>query len=289
MNLENYRAQPDKPLSHYSTIPEHLLDKKVAKKALKKSRKDLADFQERLYAHDRHAILVCFQGMDTSGKDSLIREVFKDFNVRGVEQHSFKTPTDLELSHSYLWRHYIALPRKGHFGIFNRTHYENVLVTRVHPEYLLAENLPDIHKVDDVTEDFWKMRFDQINSFEKTLAENGTTIFKFFLNLSKKEQKNRLLRRLNLPEKNWKFSAGDLKERELWEDYMMAYEQAIQNTSKENAPWFVIPADDKPMARLTVCQILLEQLEKMKNIKFPQLDDKTAGRLEEFKAILNNE
>ncbi|GAK75875.1 Bll6474 protein [Nonlabens ulvanivorans] len=165
------------------------MSKKEAKASLEKSRRALAKFQEKLYAHDRHAVLVCFQGMDTAGKDSLVREVFKDFNVRGVVQHSFKVPTELELSHGYLWRHYIALPSKGHFGIFNRTHYENVLVTRVHPEYLMAENLPDIKSPDDVNEEFWEMRFEQINNFEKELSQNGTYIFKFFLNISKDEQK----------------------------------------------------------------------------------------------------
>lgn len=209
--------------------------------------------------------------------------------MRGVIQHSFKVPTELELSHNYLWRHYIALPQKGHFGIFNRTHYENVLVTRVHPEYLLNENLPNIKKPEDANADFWKMRFDQINNFEKQLVQNGTIIFKFFLHLSKEEQKNRLLRRLNLPEKNWKFSAGDLKERAIWDKYMHVYEQAIQNTTTQNAPWYVIPADDKPMARLTVCKILLAHLNKLDHIQFPELDTTTASRLEEFKTILNNE
>ena len=289
MEHTDLKATPSKKLADFPTALERPLDKKEAKRELKNLRKELADFQERMYADDRKAVLVCFQGMDTSGKDSLIREVFKDFNVRGVEQHSFKTPTDLELSHNYLWRHYIALPRKGHFGIFNRTHYENVLVTRVHPEYLLNENLPKIRTVDDVTDDFWKMRFAQINNFEKQLVQNGTIVFKFFLNLSKEEQKNRLLRRLRLPEKNWKFSAGDLKERALWNDYMNAYEQAIQNTATDAAPWHVIPADDKPNARLIVTQILVEQLDKLKDVTYPELDQKTASRIDEFKQILNNE
>ncbi|KQC33118.1 phosphate:nucleotide phosphotransferase [Nonlabens sp. YIK11] len=289
MDLDQYKASPDKPLKDYATTPVNPLDKKAAKKALKQSRKDLADFQERMYAHDRHAVLVCFQGMDTSGKDSLIREVFKSFNVRGVVQHSFKVPTQIELSHGYLWRHYIALPSKGHFGIFNRTHYENVLVTRVHPEYLLSENLPDIHKPEDADQEFWQMRFEQINNFEKELTQNGTVIFKFFLNLSKEEQKNRLLRRLRLPEKNWKFSAGDLKERALWDKYMHAYEQAIHNTTTIHAPWHIIPADDKPMARYIVCEILLQQLNKLQDVKYPELDEKTASHLDEFKNILNNE
>lgn len=189
-NPLNYLASGgDIKLSNFDTTPKELLSKKEAKASLEKSRRALAKFQEKLYAHDRHAVLVCFQGMDTAGKDSLVREVFKDFNVRGVVQHSFKVPTELELSHGYLWRHYIALPSKGHFGIFNRTHYENVLVTRVHPEYLMAENLPDIKSPDDVNEEFWEMRFEQINNFEKELSQNGTYIFKFFLNISKDEQK----------------------------------------------------------------------------------------------------
>ncbi|MEP2967962.1 MAG: polyphosphate kinase 2 family protein, partial [Nonlabens ulvanivorans] len=179
-NPLNYLASGDIKLSNFDTTPKELLSKKEAKASLEKSRRALAKFQEKLYAHDRHAVLVCFQGMDTAGKDSLVREVFKDFNVRGVVQHSFKVPTELELSHGYLWRHYIALPSKGHFGIFNRTHYENVLVTRVHPEYLMAENLPDIKSPDDVNEEFWEMRFEQINNFEKELSQNGTYIFKFF-------------------------------------------------------------------------------------------------------------
>jgi len=289
MKYQHLKATPTKKLKDYPTIPDEVWSEKKAKKAMKKARKALADFQEKMYAHDRKAVLVCFQGMDTSGKDSLIREVFEDFNVRGVVQHSFKTPTDLELSHNYLWRHYIALPAKGSFGIFNRTHYENVLVTRVHPEYLLNENLPDIKSIEDVTPDFWQMRFEQINNFEKQLVENGTIIFKFFLNLSKEEQKNRLLRRLNLPEKNWKFSAGDLKERALWNSYMNAYEQAIQNTTTDHAPWHIIPADDKPMARMIVSEILLEHLNMMTDVQFPHLDQKTASRIEEFKDLLNNE
>lgn len=180
-------------------------DKKV-KKQLKKTRKKLADLQDTMYAHGKYGVLVCLQGMDTSGKDSLIREVFKDLNARGVVVHSFKVPTEKELRHDYLWRHYIALPERGKFSVFNRTHYENVLVTRVHPGFIMNENIPGINTVDDINDAFWDRRFDQINNFEKHLAENGTIIFKFFLHLSKKEQKNRLLRRLDLPNKNWKFS-----------------------------------------------------------------------------------
>ncbi|NCQ56661.1 MAG: polyphosphate kinase 2 family protein, partial [Flavobacteriales bacterium] len=171
-------------------------------------RKKLGKLQDTMYAHGKYAVLVCLQGMDTSGKDSLIREVFKQFNTRGIVVHSFKVPTELELNHDYLWRHYLALPSRGKFGVFNRTHYENVLVTRVHPGYILGENIPTINSVDDINEAFWDSRFEQINNFEKHIAQNGTIIFKFFLNLSKEEQKYRLLRRLEKQEKNWKFSPG---------------------------------------------------------------------------------
>ncbi len=285
----SYLAAQDLIISDLKTLPTDLLSKKQAKKELKKYRRELADFQARLYAHDRFSVLLCFQGMDTSGKDSLIREVFKDFNVRGVQQHSFKTPTDLELSHGYLWRHYIALPPKGKFGIFNRTHYENVLVTRVHPSYLLAENLPGIHSIEDVDEDFWEMRFEQINNFEKELSQNGTIILKFFLNISKEEQKNRLLRRLQKPEKNWKFSEGDLAERKLWDRYMVAYQDAINKTNKLHAPWYVIPSDDKPMARLAVAQILQSTLSKYTEVQPPVLSQSDTEQLGKFINVLENE
>jgi len=227
--------------------------------------------------------------MDTSGKDSLIREVFKDFNVRGVEVHSFKVPTDLELGHDYLWRHYIALPARGKFGVFNRTHYENVLVTRVHPGYILGENIPSINSLEDINEDFWDSRFQQINNFEKHISENGTIIFKFFLNLSKGEQKNRLLRRLRKQEKNWKFSAGDLKERKLWNKYQECYEDAINRTSRPDAPWYVIPADDKATARYIVAKILLDALSKYEDIKEPELDEETKANISVYKEQLNSE
>lgn len=260
-----------------------------AKKKLKATRKQLGELQDTLYAHGKYAVLVCLQGMDTAGKDSLIREVFKDFNARGVEVHSFKVPTELELKHDYLWRHYIALPARGKFGVFNRTHYENVLVTRVHPGYIMGENIPGIDSVEAVNEDFWNQRFQQINNFEKHVAENGTLIFKFFLNLSKGEQKNRLLRRLNKQEKNWKFSPGDLKERKLWDKYQECYEDAINRTSKPHAPWYTIPADDKPSARYIVAKIMLDTLSTYKDIKEPELDDDVKANIELYKQQLNNE
>ncbi len=256
---------------------------------LEKVREKLGKLQDTIYAHGKYGILVCIQGMDTAGKDSLIREVFKDFNTRGIVVHSFKVPTELERNHDYLWRHYIALPARGKFSVFNRTHYENVLVTRVHPNYILGENLPEVNSVEDVNDSFWSKRFEQINNFEKHIAENGTLIFKFFLNLSKAEQKNRLLRRLDKQEKNWKFSPGDLKERKLWDKYQICYEDAINRTSKPHAPWFTIPADDKPTARYIVAKILYDTLKTYKDIKEPELNDSIKANIELYKAELNNE
>ncbi|MCZ4317951.1 polyphosphate kinase 2 family protein [Aequorivita viscosa] len=261
----------------------------VIKDQLKDVRKKLGKLQDTMYAHGKYAVLVCLQGMDTAGKDSLIREVFKDFNARGVVVHSFKTPTALEKRHDYLWRHYVALPERGKFGVFNRTHYENVLVTRVHPEYILGENLPDVNSLEDIDADFWDKRFQQINNFEKTIQENGTIIFKFFLNLSKEEQKHRLLRRLDKPNKNWKFSPGDLDERELWENYRNCYEDAINRTSKPQAPWYIIPSDDKKTARLIVAEIMLQELKKYKDIKEPELDDAIKAKISEYRQRLKND
>lgn len=264
-------------------------ENKAVEKQLKKIRKKLGKLQDTLYAHGKYAVLICIQGMDTAGKDSMIKEVFKDFNTSGLIVHSFKVPTPLELDHDYLWRHYIALPARGKFAIFNRTHYENVLVTRVHPGYILGENQPGIHSVEDVNEAFWDRRFEEINNFEKHLAQNGTIIFKFFLHLSKGEQKNRLLRRLNIEEKHWKFSPGDLKERKLWDQYQVVYEDAINRSSQPHAPWYTIPADNKPSARYIVASILYQTLKAFEDIKEPDLDDEIRERLQEYKNELNNE
>ena len=259
------------------------------KDELRSVRRKLGKLQDTMYAHSKYSVLVCLQGMDTSGKDSLIREVFKDFNARGVVVHSFKVPTELELKHDYIWRHYIALPARGKFGVFNRTHYENVLVTRVHPGYILGENIPTINTVEDIDEAFWDSRFEQINNFEKHITDNGTIIFKFFMNLSKEEQKNRLLRRLNKKEKNWKFSAGDLKERKLWDKYQECYEDAINRTSKPLAPWYNIPADNKPAARYIVAKIMYDTLKEYTDIQEPELDDDIKANIESYKQQLNNE
>ena len=289
IDSKTYLVEKDTVLVVGTTNEDLGASNKELKKALENTREDLGDFQDVLYAHDKYSVLICLQGMDTAGKDSLIREVFKDFNSRGVVVHSFKVPTEKELGHDYLWRHYIALPEKGKFGVFNRTHYENVLVTRVHPEYILSEHIPGIHGVDDITPAFWDKRFEQINNFEKHLVENGTIIFKFFLHLSKEEQRQRLLRRLELKEKNWKFSPGDLKERKLWDTYMDCYQDALVRTSKPHAPWYAIPADNKKAARLIVASILLQELKKYKDIVEPELEEKIKANLETYKTELENE
>ena len=290
-NIEaaTYRVDSEIKLSDLNTREDLESSDKKLRKALESVRIELGEFQDTLYAHAKYSVLICLQGTDTAGKDSLIREVFKDFNARGVVVHSFKVPTELELKHDYIWRHYIALPAKGKFGVFNRTHYENVLVTRVHPEYIMNEHIPGIHSVDDIYQSFWDKRFEQINNFERHIADNGTIIFKFFLHLSKEEQRQRLLRRLELRKKNWKFSPGDLKERLIWDEYQKCYEDALNNTSKPHAPWFVIPSDNKKAARLIVASILHEELKKYKDIREPELDDKIKANLEEYKKQLENE
>jgi PPK2 family polyphosphate:nucleotide phosphotransferase len=285
-NSEDFKITKSFQLSDFPTELDNDLKDKAKEILLDEVQKPLSEWQDVMYAHNRYGVLICLQGMDTSGKDSLIREVFKEFNPRGVVVHSFKTPNSTELEHDYLWRHYLALPEKGKFAVFNRTHYENVLVTRVHPEYILNENLPGIEKVEDITPQFWENRFEQINNFEKHITQNGTIVLKFFFYMSKEEQRKRLLRRLEEAEHHWKFSPGDLKERERWDDYMKYYEDAINKTSKPHAPWFVIPADDKEMARYMVGKIIWEEMQKYTDVKEPELDEKVKINFEEYKKQL---
>lgn len=246
----------------------------------------LRELQEKLYADGSQSLLVILQAMDAAGKDSLIEHVFGGVNPQGCNVTSFKTPSSKEYSHDFLWRHYLALPQKGMIGIFNRSHYESVLVCKVHPEYNLSEKTWD--SVKDFDDEFWKNRYESIRNFEKHLSQNGTTIIKIFLNVSKDEQKQRLLDRINEPDKNWKFSAGDLPERALFDKYMDCYQTAIDETSKENAPWYVIPADNKWFARLASIHIITETLEKMK-LKFPELSEKDKLGLEAAKNQLESE
>ncbi|PKP26362.1 MAG: phosphate--nucleotide phosphotransferase [Bacteroidetes bacterium HGW-Bacteroidetes-2] len=286
---EDFRISQPIKIKNLQTNLHLEASKNEIEKELASISKKLGDLQNTLYAHGKYGVLVCFQGMDTAGKDSLIREVFKEFNVRGVVCHSFKTPTAIELRHNYLWRHYVALPERGKYSVFNRTHYENVLVTRVHKEYILNENIPGIEHVEDVDEAFWDKRYQQINDFEKTITDNGTIIFKFFLNLSKEEQKSRLLRRLDKKSKNWKFSPGDLKERKLWDSYMQNYEKAINKTSKNYAPWYNIPADDKLTARYLVAKTLLEVMQTYTDIQEPELAENLKLQIPSYIEQLNKE
>lgn len=289
IHIQDFKVTSSIKLKNISTSYDLEASEKDIEKALKKVRKDLAKIQDTMYAHDKYSVLVCLQGMDTAGKDSLVKEVFKSFNSRGIIVHSFKVPTEKELGHDYLWRHYIALPEKGKFGVFNRTHYENVLVTRVHPYYILNEHIPGIHTVDDIDEAFWDKRFEQINNFEKHLSESGTIIFKFFLHLSKDEQKSRLLSRLEKQEKNWKFSKSDIKERQLWDNYQECYEAVLNKSSTSYAPWYAIPADNKETGRYLVARVLYDTLKAYTDIKEPELSDDVKVNLELYKQQLKNE
>ena len=283
---ENYKVKTQFSIKKTDTKYSGQLKKNEGKEMLQKEKEKLRELQEKLYADGSKSLLIVLQAMDAAGKDSLIEHVFGGVNPQGCEVHSFKTPSSKEYSHDFLWRHYTALPEKGKIGIFNRSHYESVLVCKVHPEYNLSEKVWD--SVDDFDDEFWENRYENINNFEKHLAENGTTIIKIFLNVSKDEQKKRFLDRINEPEKNWKFAAGDLSERKLWDQYMTAYEDAISKTSKENAPWFVIPADDKWFARVAAIQIIIDTLEKM-DLKYPKLSEKEAAGLADAKKELESE
>lgn len=246
----------------------------------------LRELQEKLYSDGSKALLVVLQAMDAAGKDSLIEHVFGGVNPQGCIVTSFKAPNSKEYSHDFLWRHYIALPAKGMIGIFNRSHYESVLVCKVHPEYNLNEKT--WKSVKDFEGKFWKNRYESIRNFEKHLTDNGTTIVKIFLNVSKDEQKKRLLDRINEQEKNWKFSPADLPERAVFSKYMECYEEAINETSKDYAPWYVLPADDKWFARVAAIQIIIDTLEKM-DLQYPQLSKEDRKELEEAKKQLESE
>jgi len=267
---------------------QKLINKKEGELLLENGIKNLAKMQDKLYAHDEYSILVVFQAMDAAGKDGSIKHVMSGLNPRGVRVASFKAPTSTELDHDYFWRHYKELPSRGKIGIFNRSHYENVLVTKVHPEYILNEKLPNINTIKDVDAKFWKNRYEQINRFEKNLCENGTIIIKIFLHVSKDEQKKRFLDRIDSPEKNWKFSVADAKERTYWDEYMKAYEDMLSATSTDYAPWYVVPADDKWFSRLCVTGIITEHFENLK-FDYPKVSKEQLAKLQEVKAALLNE
>ena len=283
---ENFLVKDAVDISKLDTEYKGELTKADGKNLLEQEKIKLRELQEKLYADGSKSLLIVLQAMDAAGKDSLIEHVFSGVNPQGCEVTSFKTPSEKEYSHDFLWRHYMALPAKGKIGIFNRSHYESVLVCKVHPEYNLNEKV--WKSTDEFDNKFWENRYESIRNFEKHLAENGTTIIKIFLNISKKEQKKRLLDRIEENDKNWKFSVGDLPERALWNNYMTVYEKAINETSKDHAPWFVIPGDDKWFARVAAVQIIIDALEDM-NLKFPKLSENDLKALENARQQLESE
>ncbi|MGB5062283.1 MAG: polyphosphate kinase 2 family protein [Candidatus Competibacter sp.] len=258
-------------------------DKKDARKKLEQNIAELAEYQDILYAQDTYALLLIFQAMDAAGKDGAIKHVMSGVNPQGCQVYSFKSPSAEELDHDYLWRTNKVMPERGRIGIFNRSYYEEVLVVRVHPELLDPQKIPSATR-----ENLWKRRYQQINSMEKYLSENGVVILKFFLNLSKKEQKKRFLERIDRPEKNWKFSTADAKERTFWDDYQKAYEDCLSRTSTEWAPWFVVPADNKWFTRLTVSEIVVRALKRL-NLRYPEVSEERRQELLEIRKLLEAE
>jgi PPK2 family polyphosphate:nucleotide phosphotransferase len=258
--------------------------KKEGKELLESGVDQLCELQERLYAQDRWGVLLIFQAMDAAGKDGAIKHVLSGVNPQGCQVYSFKSPSHEELDHDFLWRTSKSLPERGRIGIFNRSYYEEVLVVRVHPEFLKGQKVPP----DLITKHIWRERFEDIAAFERYLARNGYVIRKFFLNVSRKEQKERFLERLDMPEKNWKFSLADAKERGFWKDYMDAYEDMIRHTATPEAPWVVVPADNKWFARIVVASATIAALRELK-LEFPRVDDAKKKELAAAKAALENE
>ncbi|MGY6562278.1 MAG: PPK2 family polyphosphate kinase [Luteibaculaceae bacterium] len=283
---KDFIANNTTDVTKLSTTYKHDYEKHKLLHNLEETGRALGKLQDIMYAHAKYGVLVCIQGMDTAGKDSLIREVFRFFNPRGVVVHSFKAPSSKELKHDYLWRHYLALPEKGKFSIFNRSHYENVLVTRVNPNFLLSEKLPGINSVDDVTPSFWEARFAQIKNFEQHITDNGVILIKIFLHLGKDEQRDRILRRIDKRKHNWKFAPSDVEERQYWEVYQQCYSEAISQTHSEKTPWYVVPADDKLTARCIVSNIVLETLEAYSDIKNPELSEEAENQLQHYRKML---
>src|SRR6187549_2997303 len=290
ISTKKFQVKPDSKvdLTRVDTKPDHKLSKQESAQLLNASRKELAKIQDELYAHNQYSVLIIFQAMDAAGKDGAVKHIMSGFNPLGVKVTSFKAPNSHELDHDYFWRHNLALPARGEIAIHNRSHYENVLITKVHPEYILGENLPAVNSIKDVNKEFWEDRYKQIVRFEKNLAQNGTIIMKFFLHLSKKEQKRRFLERIDDPTKNWKFSFGDLKERGSWDDYQRAYEDAMSETSKDNAPWYIIPADDKGYARLAIATVIQKEFSKL-SLSYPVVSDEQKAELQKARLQLIGE
>lgn len=287
-----YLVEPDSnfKVKNAVTLVDGKDKKSVLKKELKALRKEISELQHRLFAENKNSLLLVFQAMDAAGKDSTIRAVLSGVNPAGCHVSSFKKPSAQELDHDYLWRSAIRLPERGRIGVFNRSYYEETLVVRVHPNYLNYQRLADLPEElnEENLESFWDDRFESINDHEKHLARNGTVIIKFWLNVSKDEQKKRFLSRLNESDKYWKFDSGDLKERALWDDYMHAYEEVISATSKTHAPWYAIPADNKLFMRVEVARTIVATLKSM-NPQFPEVDAEELTKFDEMRVQLNDE
>lgn len=275
-------------LDKYDTDDTLGYDKDNAETLLADLIAETSKLQTELYAANSKSLLIIFQAMDAAGKDSAIAHTMSGLNPQGCQVYSFKQPTSEDYEHDFLWRHYKALPERGRIGIHNRSHYENVLVTKIHPEFILKENIPGINKVKDIGKKFWQQRYESIRDFEKHQSANGTVIVKFFLHLSKDEQKKRFLQRIEDPEKNWKFSASDIKERACWDDYQKAYETAIKETSTEDSPWYVLPADKKWFTRIAISTIILQTLKDMK-LEYPVLPKEERDALQETRRLLEDE
>lgn len=281
IDVSRYLVKPNErvDLTKRSTRYEgDQLDKTTSAELLEAGRAHLAELQDKLYAHNRYGVLIILQAMDAAGKDGAVKHIMSGLNPQGVKVHSFKAPTSHELDHNYLWRHYIALPARGEIAIHNRSHYENVLIAKVHPSIVLNERLPLVEDVSAVDADFWKQRYEQINRFEQNVVENGTVILKFFLHLSKDEQRKRFIERIDDRTKNWKFSLGDLKERAHWDKYQRAYEEALSATSTPYAPWYVLPADNKWFTRLAIAAIMYRTVEDL-NLAYPTVSEQQRSEL----------
>ncbi len=286
MYYEQFLAKPNSKIN-LSEAPTEFdtdsINKKEAKKLVKKNIKKMIELQGKLYADDKYSMLIIFQAMDAAGKDGTIKHVMSGLNPQGTQVSSFKQPSAEELDHSFLWRINKALPERGRIGIFNRSHYEDVLVVRVH-DYIQYQKIPK----ELVSKNIWQRRYNEINNFEKYLHDNGTVILKFFLHVSKEEQRKRFLARIDDASKNWKFSESDVKERQFWDDYQKCYQEAISATSKKHAPWFIIPADQKWFMRLAVSDIITETMEGL-DIDYPKLSKEHLDNLAKYKKILSEE
>ena len=249
---------------------------------------ETSKLEAQLYASNSYSLLIIFQAMDAAGKDSAIAHTMSGINPQGCQVYSFKQPSSEDYDHDFLWRHYKALPERGRIGIHNRSHYENVLVVKVHPELVLKENNPAIKQVEDIDKQFWEQRYESIRNFEKHICNSGTVVIKFFLNVSKQEQKKRFLKRIDNPKKNWKFQASDIAEREHWDEYMKAYEKAINETATDDCPWYVIPADKKWFTRIAISTIIRDTLKKLK-LEFPVLPKNEMEKLQEAKQLLEKQ